>query len=101
MFNLGFTEMLAIAVIALVVIGPKQLPQVARVIGRVLGEFRRASSDFNREIYRAQENFQHQVSNVEEHLDVSGQAAERREQERKTQAENEAIESKQSRRRDS
>lgn len=71
MFNLGFTEMLAIAVIALIFIGPKQLPQVARVIGRMLGEFRRATSDFNREIYNAKESFHNQVSDFETKIDIN------------------------------
>lgn len=69
MFNLGFTEMLAIGVIALVVIGPKQLPHVAKVIGRMLGEFRRATGDFNREIYNAQEGFHKHVSDIEKKVD--------------------------------
>ena len=47
MFNIGFTEFLAIGVIALVVIGPKQLPEVARVVGRLLGELKRATSDLS------------------------------------------------------
>jgi len=45
MFNMGFTELIFLAVIALVVIGPKQLPQVARTIARLLNEFKRATSD--------------------------------------------------------
>ena len=66
MFNMGFTEMIAVAIIALVVIGPKQLPQVARVLGRILGEFRRATGDFQREIYRAEENVHEQMHRVRE-----------------------------------
>lgn len=46
MFNMGLTEMLLLAAIALIVIGPKQLPEVARVIGRLMNEFKRATSDF-------------------------------------------------------
>ena len=66
MFNMGFLEMLAIGVIALVVIGPKQLPHVAKVIGRMMGEFRRATSDFHREIYRAEESFHTEMNQVKE-----------------------------------
>lgn len=66
MFNMGFLEMLAIGVIALVVIGPKQLPHVAKVIGRMMGEFRRATSDFHREIYRAEENFNTEMNQVKD-----------------------------------
>jgi sec-independent protein translocase protein TatB len=46
MFNLGFTEMLLLAAIALIVIGPKQLPDMARMLGRMINEFRRATSEF-------------------------------------------------------
>jgi len=46
MFNLGFTELLLLGAIALIFIGPKQLPDVARTLGRFLNELKRASSDF-------------------------------------------------------
>lgn len=46
MFNLGFSELLLLGVIALIFIGPSQLPEVARTLGRLLNEFKRASSDF-------------------------------------------------------
>jgi sec-independent protein translocase protein TatB len=45
MFNIGFAELAVIAVIALIFIGPKQLPEMAKVVGRLMGEFKRASSD--------------------------------------------------------
>lgn len=45
MFNLGFSEIIVVAVIALVFIGPKQLPEVARMIGRLLNEWKRATTD--------------------------------------------------------
>lgn len=43
MFNIGFTEMLVIAGLALILIGPKQLPEVARSLGRMLNEFKRSA----------------------------------------------------------
>lgn len=46
MFNLGFSELLLLGVIALIFIGPKQLPELARTVGRLLNELKRASSDF-------------------------------------------------------
>ncbi len=45
MFDIGFTELLLIAVIALVVIGPKRLPDLARALGRGYAEFRRATNE--------------------------------------------------------
>lgn len=48
MFGLGLGETLLLAIIALVAIGPKQLPEVARTIGRFLNELRRASGELGR-----------------------------------------------------
>ena len=50
MFGIGSMELVVILVVALLVLGPKNLPGVARSIGKVLGEFRRASTDFQRTI---------------------------------------------------
>ena len=53
MFGIGMTELLVIMAIALVVLGPKKLPELARSLGRGLAEFRRASSDLHREFVDA------------------------------------------------
>jgi Tat protein translocase TatB subunit len=45
MFGIGFPELLLIAVIALVVIGPSRLPDLARALGRGFAEFRRATDE--------------------------------------------------------
>lgn len=45
MFGIGFTELFLIAVIALVVIGPKRLPDLARALGRGFAEFQRATEE--------------------------------------------------------
>lgn len=50
MLGLGWTEMLVIGVIALIVIGPKDLPVVMNRIGKVAGQVRRMGSEFQREI---------------------------------------------------
>lgn len=50
MLGLGWTEMLVIGVIALIVIGPKDLPVVMNRVGKVVGQIRRMGSDFQREI---------------------------------------------------
>jgi len=46
------SEILVILALALIVIGPKKLPDLARALGRGLAEFRRASDDIQRSIYR-------------------------------------------------
>lgn len=55
MFDIAFSEMLIIAVIALVVIGPEKLPKVAKTIGHLLGKAQRYVSDVKSEINREME----------------------------------------------
>lgn len=50
MFNIGFSELMILGIIALIFIGPQQLPEVARTIGRLLNEWKRATSDFQNTI---------------------------------------------------
>ncbi|MGM0423769.1 MAG: Sec-independent protein translocase protein TatB [Thermodesulfobacteriota bacterium] len=50
MFGIGTTEVLVILVVALLVIGPSKLPEVARSLGKGLAEFKRMSSDVKRSI---------------------------------------------------
>ena len=50
MLGLGWTEMLVIGVVALIVIGPKDLPVVMNRIGKIAGQIRRMGSEFQREI---------------------------------------------------
>ncbi|RIL06563.1 MAG: twin-arginine translocase subunit TatB [Proteobacteria bacterium] len=45
MFGIGMTELLVILAVALIVFGPTRLPELARSLGRAMGEFRRASTD--------------------------------------------------------
>jgi len=46
MFGIGASEMIMILAIALVVIGPKKLPDLAKALGRARGEFKKATRDF-------------------------------------------------------
>jgi len=52
MGNIGFPEMVLIFVVALLVFGPKRLPELGRSLGKGLSEFRRASSDLKHSIER-------------------------------------------------
>ena len=69
MLSLGWQEMVAIFIVALVLFGPKKLPELGRTIGRAMAEFRRASSElkatFDREmqqIERENESIKHTAS---------------------------------------
>jgi sec-independent protein translocase protein TatB len=54
MFDISFSELIVIAIVALVVIGPEKLPKVARTLGHLLGRAQRyvndVKSDINREM---------------------------------------------------
>ena len=50
MFGIGMPELIIILVLALIVIGPKKLPEMARSLGKGLAEFKRASNDFRRNV---------------------------------------------------
>lgn len=49
MFDIGWTEMTVIAVVAIVVVGPKELPGMLRTFGKTMGKVRRMSRDFQRQ----------------------------------------------------
>ena len=49
MFDIGWSELLVIAVVAIVVVGPKDLPRLMRTFGKYAGKLRRAAADFQRQ----------------------------------------------------
>ena len=54
MFGIGLPELLVIFVVALVVLGPKRLPEVAKALGKGLAEFRKATAGLTDELTNAQ-----------------------------------------------
>jgi Tat protein translocase TatB subunit len=48
--NLGMPEMIFIFLLALVVVGPKRLPELARQLGKIVAEFKRASNEFKNQL---------------------------------------------------
>ncbi len=56
MFGIGMPELLIIMAVALIVIGPKKLPDMARALGKGMAEFKKAAQDFKESI-NADEDF--------------------------------------------
>jgi sec-independent protein translocase protein TatB len=52
MFDIGFTELMIIGLVALIVIGPEKLPRVARTVGHLAGRLQRYVSDVKADINR-------------------------------------------------
>jgi sec-independent protein translocase protein TatB len=53
MFDIGWSELLVIAVVAIVVVGPKELPKLMRSFGFYAGKLRRAAAEFRRQFDEA------------------------------------------------
>jgi sec-independent protein translocase protein TatB len=53
MFDIGWSELVVIAVVALIAIGPKELPAVLRTVGQYLGKIRRMASEFQGQFQEA------------------------------------------------
>lgn len=53
MFDIGWSELLVIGVVAIVVVGPKELPRLMRTFGQYTGKLRAMASDFQRQFEEA------------------------------------------------
>ena len=53
MFDIGWSELLVIAVVAIIVVGPKDLPRLMRTFGHYLGKVRHMAADFQRQFEEA------------------------------------------------
>ena len=70
MFGIGSTELLVILVVALIVIGPKSLPGIAKTAGKIMGDFKRITNDFQRTMNAevAQEEHEQRKKEAEKEL---------------------------------
>ncbi len=66
MFGIGMPELIIIFVIALIVIGPKKFPDLARALGRGMAEFRRATNELKESIHM--EDVEDELKGVQEDL---------------------------------
>jgi len=82
MFDIGFSEILVIAVVALIVIGPERLPKVARTLGHLMGRAQRYVSGLKADVSRemeleelrqAQRHVQQEVDSAEQVVRTSVQ----------------------------
>lgn len=65
MFGIGVPELLVILVVALIVLGPKRLPEVAKALGKGLAEFRKATADLTEELRGAQTMIEREARDAE------------------------------------
>ena len=68
MFNIGAPEMVVIFLLALVLFGPKKLPELGRTIGKAITEFRRASNDLKASFEREMHNLERETEALKEPL---------------------------------
>lgn len=90
MFDIGFSELLVVGVLALIVLGPERLPKAARTLGLLLGRIRRTMSGIQQEIERemhAQE-LQEKLKDTHHRFMSEEEQAEQLAQERQAQEHN-------------
>ncbi|MDE0031313.1 MAG: Sec-independent protein translocase protein TatB [Deltaproteobacteria bacterium] len=75
MFGIGMPELLLILAVALIVLGPKKLPEMARALGRGLAEFRRTTDDMKRELQTAADEIETPPSSESTQPEPSGEGA--------------------------
>lgn len=82
MFDIGFSELVLVAVVALIVVGPERLPKAARTLGHLVGRLQRYVSDVKADINREIEldelrKLQKQVQTAADDLKTSVETAAR------------------------
>jgi sec-independent protein translocase protein TatA len=66
MFTVGMPEMIAIMLLALVLFGPKELPAIARRVGKTIREFQRASSELRNTFEREMQQLEQETNSIKE-----------------------------------
>ncbi len=66
MGSLGFPEMVVIFILALVLFGPKKLPEIGRTLGKAITEFRKASTDLKATFEREMSSLEQETQSIKE-----------------------------------
>jgi sec-independent protein translocase protein TatB len=73
MFDIGWSELVVIGVVALIAIGPKELPAVLRTVGQYMGKIRRMASEFQGQFQEAMREAE--MADVKKHVDEMTETA--------------------------
>jgi sec-independent protein translocase protein TatB len=73
MFDIGWSELLIIGIVALIAIGPKELPAVLRTVGQYMGKIRRMASEFQGQFQEAMREAE--LADVKQEFDEMTEAA--------------------------
>jgi Tat protein translocase TatB subunit len=72
MFGIGMQELLVILGLALIILGPKKLPEIARGLGKAMREFRRATSDLRGQFEEETRDLKDVTETLREEVDLEG-----------------------------
>ena len=67
--NLGFTEMIFLVILALLLFGPRKLPEIARTMGKFMAEFKKASSEFQGQIHEEIRKLELEEADPRKHIE--------------------------------
>ena len=73
MFGIGMPELLVILGLALIILGPKKLPEIARGLGKAMREFRRATSDLREQFEEETKELKDVTETLREEVDLEGE----------------------------
>jgi Tat protein translocase TatB subunit len=71
MFGIGMPELVLILAVALIVLGPRRLPEIARALGKGLAEFRRATDELKDEFRQIERDVEESSTQSAPHDDLS------------------------------